>query len=97
MFQEITSRNVREEGRNIIQCLYVGGDIARSVMPYSVPVEPRSRCAGTPYFIIVFQHRENFVRIGCFIVKDEASLEQYAHIVLPEVIIENMVFLSSAV
>ena len=97
MFQEIASGDVREERRNVIQCLYVGGDVARSVMPYPVPVEAGSGSACAPYFVIVFQHRENFFRIRCFVVKDEASLKQYPHIMLPEVVVENMILLPSAV
>ena len=93
MQQEVFACDVREEHRHIKQCIHIVVKIACSVGPHSVPVEAGSRCAGCPQFIVIFHYGQHLILQGFVIVKQESGLKEYTQVLLPEMIIEDAVFL----
>ena len=66
-------------------------------MPYTITIEAGGRSSGCPQFIIIFHHGQHFGRIGRLVVKRQSHLKKDTHILLPEMIIKEMVFLKTAI
>ena len=96
VLQEVGACDVGEEHRHVVQRFEVGIEVSTAVVPYAIAVEARGRGTCRPQFVIVFQHGKHFVGIDSIVVQQQGALENYAHILLPEVVVEDMVFLCSA-
>ena len=96
MLQEIEPRHVREQGRHVGKCLHIGREIARPVMPDAIAVEARSRSTCCPKLVIILQYRKRLIGIFRLVIQQESRLCQDTHVLLPEMIVEDMVFFHTA-
>jgi hypothetical protein len=97
MSKEITACQCGKQRRHIKKSFHIGGEVSHTVFPKPATVVSGVRSAGCPKLVIIFKHFGTFFRICVFVEQDECGLEENAHIVLPEVVIEEAVFLHSPI